>query len=89
VILHPWTVTLRHETHVPVDLPSALVYAVCAIAVAPARSQVPRVRARDLGVTPGIFSPGALNAITVARALGIEALPYVLPERTRKKTVKS
>jgi len=34
VILHPWTVTLRHETHVPVDLPSALVYAVCAIAVA-------------------------------------------------------
>ncbi|HYW53857.1 MAG TPA: O-antigen ligase family protein [Dongiaceae bacterium] len=34
MILHPWTVTLRHETHVPVDLPSALVYAVCAIAVA-------------------------------------------------------
>jgi O-antigen ligase len=34
VIFHPWTVTLRHETHVPVDLPSALVYAVCAVAVA-------------------------------------------------------
>lgn len=34
MILHPWTVTLRHETHVPVDLPSALVYAVCAVAVA-------------------------------------------------------
>ena len=32
--LHPWTVTLRHETHVPVDLPSALVYAACAVAVA-------------------------------------------------------
>ena len=34
MIFHPWTVTLRHETHVPVDLPSALVYAVCAVAVA-------------------------------------------------------
>ena len=34
MILHPWTVTLRHETHVPVDLPSALVYAVCAVVVA-------------------------------------------------------
>jgi O-antigen ligase len=34
VIVHPWTVTLRHETHVPVDLPSMLVYAACAVAVA-------------------------------------------------------
>jgi O-antigen ligase len=34
VIFHPWTVTLRHETHVPVDLPSALVYAACAVIVA-------------------------------------------------------
>ena len=34
MIVHPWTVTLRHETHVPVDLPSALVYAACAVAVA-------------------------------------------------------
>ena len=32
--LHPWTVTLRHETHVAVDLPSALVYCACAIGVA-------------------------------------------------------
>ncbi len=31
---HPWTVTLRHETHVPVDLLSALVYVACAVAVA-------------------------------------------------------
>ena len=35
----------------------------CAIAC-PAGSQMPRVRARDLGVAPGIFSPGAQNAIT-------------------------
>jgi O-antigen ligase len=34
VIVHPWTVTLRHETHVPVDVPSALVYLACAVAVA-------------------------------------------------------
>jgi hypothetical protein len=34
VILQPWTVTLRHETHVPVDVPSALVYLACAVAVA-------------------------------------------------------
>jgi len=33
VIFHPWTVALRHETHVPVDLPSALVYLACALAV--------------------------------------------------------
>nr|MDP9105480.1 hypothetical protein [Candidatus Eremiobacteraeota bacterium] len=34
MIVHPWTVTLRHETHVPVDLPSVLVYVACAVAVA-------------------------------------------------------
>ncbi|MDB5073136.1 MAG: O-antigen polymerase [Candidatus Eremiobacteraeota bacterium] len=34
MIFHPWTVTLRHETHVPVDVPSALVYAACAVGVA-------------------------------------------------------
>ena len=33
MIFHPWTVALRHETHVPVDLPSALVYLACALAV--------------------------------------------------------
>ncbi|HZX69105.1 MAG TPA: hypothetical protein VFE70_09490, partial [Candidatus Elarobacter sp.] len=33
MIFHPWTVTLRHETHVPVDAASALVYLLCAIAV--------------------------------------------------------
>ena len=32
--VHPWTVTLRHEAHVPVDALSALVYLACAIAVA-------------------------------------------------------
>ncbi|MEA2718883.1 MAG: hypothetical protein QOJ39_747 [Candidatus Eremiobacteraeota bacterium] len=34
MIFQPGTVTLRHETHVPVDVPSALLYLGCAIAVA-------------------------------------------------------
>jgi O-antigen ligase len=34
VIVHPWTVSLRVESHVPVDAVSALVYLACAVAVA-------------------------------------------------------
>jgi O-antigen ligase len=34
VIWNPWTVTLRHETHVAVDVPSALLYLACAVVVA-------------------------------------------------------
>ena len=34
------------------------------LAVSPARTEEPRPRARDLGVAPGVFAPGALNAIT-------------------------
>jgi hypothetical protein len=33
VIFHPMTVTLRQQVHVPVDLPSALVYLACAAGV--------------------------------------------------------
>jgi D-aminopeptidase len=39
----------------------ALVVAVCALSVATAQS---RPRARDLGIAPGVFPPGPLNAIT-------------------------
>jgi D-aminopeptidase len=35
-----------------------------ALAASPALAQTGRLRARDLGVAPGIFSPGPLNAIT-------------------------
>ena len=41
----------------------ALACAAAAILAAPSRAQA-RARARDLGVAPGIFSPGANNAIT-------------------------
>ncbi|HEX3550757.1 MAG TPA: O-antigen ligase family protein [Candidatus Elarobacter sp.] len=34
MIVHPWTVSLRVESHVPVDAVSALVYLACAVAVA-------------------------------------------------------
>lgn len=54
--------------------PSALVALLCLLALpvgaqtAAATSQAPeaegRARARDLGVAPGVFTPGALNAIT-------------------------
>ncbi len=33
MILHPWAVTLRQPAHVPVDVPSGLVYLACALAV--------------------------------------------------------
>ncbi len=33
MIFHPWNVALRQPTHVPVDLPSALVYLACALGV--------------------------------------------------------
>jgi D-aminopeptidase len=45
----------------PLCLPFALVILTGTLS---ARAQAPRARARDLGVAPGIFSPGAQNAIT-------------------------
>jgi D-aminopeptidase len=35
-----------------------------ALALRPAAAQEARPRARDLGVAPGVFQPGPLNAIT-------------------------
>ena len=37
---------------------------ICVMTMASPSSAQPRVRARDLGVAPGIFQPGAYNAIT-------------------------
>jgi len=36
----------------------------CAVVMAPLLAQSARPRARDIGITPGVFTPGALNAIT-------------------------
>ena len=46
------------------SLLACLAAASMAIGPATLRSQEPRVRARALGVAPGVFTPGALNAIT-------------------------
>lgn len=47
-------------------MPSLRAFVVLALAAVPAVAQPPagRARARDLGVAPGIFAPGPLNAIT-------------------------
>jgi len=42
----------------------SIAVAFCAIAMAPLLAQSPKPRARDLGVAPGVFPPGPLNAIT-------------------------
>jgi D-aminopeptidase len=42
----------------------AVVFAAVTLAVAATQAQEPRPRARDLGVAPGVFPPGPLNAIT-------------------------
>ena len=45
-------------------LTGALLTALTVACVAPLRAQDARVRARELGVAPGVFRPGPLNAIT-------------------------
>jgi len=40
------------------------IVAFCAILTAPLLAQSARPRARDIGIAPGVFTPGALNAIT-------------------------
>ena len=43
---------------------SAALALVAAVISAPLVAQTPRPRARDIGLAPGVFEPGALNAIT-------------------------
>jgi D-aminopeptidase len=50
-------------------LPSLLLFV--SVAGSLASAQEPRVRARDLGVAPGIFSPGARNTITDVRGVRV------------------
>jgi len=38
--------------------------AICAVVVTAAAAQSAKTRSRDLGIAPGIYTPGALNAIT-------------------------
>ena len=45
-------------------VPIAVALSAVTVAVAAIQAEEPRPRARDLGIAPGVFPPGALNAIT-------------------------
>ena len=45
-------------------LPTSFGIVLAAMSAAPATAHAQRARARELGVKPGVFAPGALNAIT-------------------------
>ena len=44
------------------------------LAIAPVQAEQ-RLRARDLGIAPGIFAPGPHNAITIAHDYGVWTFP--------------
>ena len=52
-------------------------------AAAPLAAQSPRARARDLGVAPGVFQPGALNAITDVAGVRVGQVTLIEGETVR------
>ena len=46
-------------------------------------AEEPRPRARDLGLTPGVFAPGALNAITDVAGVRVGQVTLMLGENVR------
>jgi D-aminopeptidase len=52
-------------------------------AALPAAAQAPRVRARDLGVKPGIFAPGPSNAITDVAGVRVGHATLVVGDSVR------
>jgi D-aminopeptidase len=52
-------------------------------AALPAAAQAPRARARDLGVKPGIFNPGPVNAITDVAGVRVGHATLVLGDSIR------
>ena len=62
----------------------AIVFCVGCLATAPAGGQSgDRPRARDLGIAPGVFSPGPLNAITDVAGVRVGHTTLVEGERIR------
>lgn len=53
------------------------------VGVLPAMAQSPRARARDLGVKPGIFNPGPLNAITDVADVRVGQATLVIGDSVR------
>ena len=57
--------------------------ALCAIVMAPLVAQSARPRARDLGIAPGVFPPGPLNAITDVEGVRVGHTTIVVGESVR------
>ena len=54
-----------------------------ALAVSPLAAQAPRPRARDLGIAPGVFEPGALNAITDVAGVRVGHATLIVGDHVR------
>lgn len=54
-----------------------------AAAAAPAEAPAPRPRARELGIAPGVFAPGPLNAITDVAGVRVGQLTLIEGENVR------
>jgi len=62
---------------------TCLVAAALAAALVPMAAQTPRPRARDLGVAPGVFEPGPLNAITDVAGVAVGHVTLVEGDNVR------
>lgn len=62
---------------------SVLVFALATLASAHLAAQAPRLRARDLGLRPGILEPGPLNAITDVPGVKVGHETIVSGDRVR------
>jgi len=63
--------------------PSLLLLALATLPAGASRGDGPRPRARDLGVAPGVFEPGPLNAITDVGGVRVGHLTLIEGDRVR------
>jgi O-antigen ligase len=91
VILHPWTVTLRHETHVPIDLVSALIYLACAVGVGLLTRRRPALGVAALLVLapfdfPRYVGPTTITTLKAGVAGLLVALAFSRPDLAALRT---
>jgi len=92
VIVHPLTVTLRHETHQPVDLASGIVYVLCALGVALLARRRPALGVAALLVLAPFDLARYVGPTTIttlkAGVIGLLAvLPFARPDLAAFRTV--
>lgn len=63
--LHPWTITLRHDVPIPIDVPTALLYVAAAVAVAALTARRPAYGVAALIVLAPIGLPRYIGPTTV------------------------